>query len=590
VKNSVPSSLVVSRLRSLGRINIGLFAVIALTWRLCTGAAQAEDAAVISLGPEINVGASYGFPHLSQYQADLRCDPADPRRMCISCKRGMESETMIFHTVDGGLNWKTVVQPRSGDPDVVYDLTGAVHWSFIDNAGQGHLACRRSKDAGATWTVPRTLPVRDDHPQSVVDRSNSPYRGTIYIAGRSLGFDVSRSRDGGKTFQTTHVAAAGKLGVGFVYAPVVLAGGELLIPVLTNNQFLSDGRHWYAGNLRDIYCLRSVDGGVTFESPIHVTGLQEPVHQGLGGASELGGFAAGRWKGGQRVYLTFSLARSDLPAVLMLATSDDGGRTWAPPRAVAPNALGRGAGSSSVMVNREGIVGVQWYGMSKTSGFDIYFTASVDGGATFSAPLPVTSAASQGHSSEARYPGQDQVYGDCAPDDTFRLVWTDARDRAPAYVLYFRQVSVGRLPLRPQATLSVACGFGGGVYKPGETAVITAAPAPPGKEFAGWSGASAAVIDHPERAIAEVRIPCSDVSVAAKYRPQSLFRLTVVGGTGNGSYPANTLIGIKADQSGGAFNHWTGPDGVGFINGTRASTEVMMPAHDVTITAQFAGH
>jgi hypothetical protein len=47
----------------------------------------------------------------------------------------------------------------------------------------------------------RTIVMRDDHPQSDVDRSNSPYRGTMYIAARSLGFDLLRSRDGGKAFQ-----------------------------------------------------------------------------------------------------------------------------------------------------------------------------------------------------------------------------------------------------------------------------------------------------------------------------------------------------------------------------------------------------
>ena len=279
---------------------------------------------VVQFGPEVNVGASFGHPELSQYQSDLRVDPTDAKRMCITCKRyttptQAERETMLFFTRDGGATWTFTPLPDSGDPDVVYDLQGHAHWSFI-----GHLpdrtrplGYRRSLDGGSTWEETRT-PDKTfvvDHPHSIYDRSAvSKFKGSIYIAGRPFkggGIAVLRTRDGGDTFQLTKIPLEGKLGLGFVYKPAILSNGTLVIPVVSGSQFLADSRNYYAGNIKAIYCIRSRDGGVTFDPPILVTPLNQPADAGVGGSAALGGFAVGKWGRGERIYLSYALHARD---------------------------------------------------------------------------------------------------------------------------------------------------------------------------------------------------------------------------------------------------------------------------------------
>jgi hypothetical protein len=404
---------------------------------------------------------------------------------------------------------------------------------------------------------------------------------------------VLRSRDGGETFEVTKVPLGGALGAGFVYSMATLPDGTLLIPVMTGNTFLADARNHWAGTLQEIYCLRSTDGGVTFSPPIKVATINTPGNPGVGGANCLGGMAAGKFGAGSRVYLSYPLDLETQPAALMLTTSDDGGQTWSQPRCIAPPVPdGWGAGSASTMVNADGVVGVQWYAMkdpgNESSHFDLYFTASTDGGATFGTPVRVSTATSKAPPKQPRTPGQDQVYGDTAPDGSFRLVWTDARDGAANYTNYMRSVRVKPAVALP-AKLVVEGGFGGGLYAANATVAITANPAPAGQEFAGWKATPGLVVAESSRAIASVLVPAAGGTVTATYQPQKLFALVVEGGKGSGNYPAGALvpIAIEPPGAGAVFTQWSAPDNVGMLNAKGASTKLMMPAKGITVKANY---
>ncbi|GEM_PF-3500613 len=436
---------------------------------LGTFACVAGDKLEITMSEEIVVGK----PGSNLYQSDLRCNPSKPLEFCITAKQNnSEKETILFHTADGGATWNMLQQPASGDPDVAYDLSGTAHWSFIDKSASNKLGYRRSKDGGATWEDKKSLSVAVDHPHIVCDRNEkSPFKGSIYVAGRPFsggGLGLERSRDGGANFKSLSIPLAGyevatpelkpgisiwkptgigKLQTGFVFAPVILSDGTLLIPMMTSHTMLADAKGGYAGSLKDIYCLRSTDGGETFGNPVKIASKNSIGNDaGAGDASCLGGFAAGKWGKGQRVYLTYSQSRPGKPADLMLTTSDDAGMNWSKPRAIVPSTpSGWGAGSSSVMVNADGVVGVQYYSMKEGNNeFDIYFTASADGGNTFTAPARVSKETSTEPKNprQPRTPGQDQVYGDVASDGSFRIVWPDARNKATFYSLYSRMVKV----------------------------------------------------------------------------------------------------------------------------------------------------
>lgn len=417
----------------------------------------AQEKPLVTLTDKVNVSAAHPRPELSKYQTDLRSHPTDPKVFAIAAKIESrpdlaERDTIVFVTKDGGVTWSHELLEGSGDPDVVFGAKGELIWSFISKGVDKSkpLGVRRSLDGGKTWDERRVpdASVQIDHPHSVVDRSAGKFAGSTYVAGRSFaggGIVVGRSRDAGATFAFTTVPLEGKLGLGFVFGMAVLQNGELLIPLITANDIQTDDRGHYAGNRKTIYCLRSTDGGETFAAPVRVTDLISPGGQGVGGSAALGGFATGKTPRGQRVYLTYAQPRAEKqPAQLMICTSDDAGATWSPPRVAVDNPHGTGAGSSCVMTNADGVVGIQWYAMTSDKQFDIYFTASTDSGATFCEPVRVSSGTSTEPPAEARYPGQDQVYGDVSPDGAFRLVWTDARKNAKGYAVYFREARVGR--------------------------------------------------------------------------------------------------------------------------------------------------
>ncbi|HBC87593.1 MAG TPA: hypothetical protein DCZ94_11605 [Lentisphaeria bacterium] len=185
---------------------IALFSV----WTLIVSCI-AYDTPTIILSDEINVGKGNG----NQYQSDLRTNPANGKEMCITAKQNnSEKETILFHSSDGGANWNLLSQPASGDPDVAYDLAGTAHFSFIDNSSSKKLGYRRSKDGGATWEDKRSLSIAVDHPHIICDRNAaSPYKGSIYIAGRPFsggGLGIEYSRDGGTTFKSAIISLAGR--------------------------------------------------------------------------------------------------------------------------------------------------------------------------------------------------------------------------------------------------------------------------------------------------------------------------------------------------------------------------------------------
>ncbi|MGH7979698.1 MAG: InlB B-repeat-containing protein, partial [Limisphaerales bacterium] len=63
------------------------------------------------------------------------------------------------------------------------------------------------------------------------------------------------------------------------------------------------------------------------------------------------------------------------------------------------------------------------------------------------------------------------------------------------------------------------------------------------------------------------------------------FTLTVVNGTGGGSYASNSVVSISANEtSNQTFACWNGPD---IANTNAASTTVTMPGSNLTVTAYY---
>ena len=69
------------------------------------------------------------------------------------------------------------------------------------------------------------------------------------------------------------------------------------------------------------------------------------------------------------------------------------------------------------------------------------------------------------------------------------------------------------------------------------------------------------------------------------------YEVTVIDGTGGGKYAEGETVSIKAnDKSGYTFIGWTGDDGVVFDNASAKETSFVMPAKNITVTANYSAN
>jgi hypothetical protein len=131
-------------------------------------------------------------------------------------------------------------------------------------------------------------------------------------------------------------------------------------------------------------------------------------------------------------------------------------------------------------------------------------------------------------------------------------------------------------------TLTVANGNGSGSYAAGTSVTITANAAPTGQVFEDWTGAT---VTNPYAASTILTMPAVNTTVTANY--QATYTLTVVNGSGSGSYIAGAVVPITANAPGAgqAFTDWTGAT---VANATAAATTIVMPAGNATVTANYA--
>jgi hypothetical protein len=136
----------------------------------------------------------------------------------------------------------------------------------------------------------------------------------------------------------------------------------------------------------------------------------------------------------------------------------------------------------------------------------------------------------------------------------------------------------------PGYTLTVVNGTGSGTYNSNSIVSISANTIA-NEIFTNWSGVDVA---NPNLASTTVTMPASNLTVQANFasNPAPSYTLTVVNGTGSGSYTSNSVVGISANTiSGEYFTNWSG---LQIANTNSANTTVTMPGGNLTVTANFA--
>jgi hypothetical protein len=130
-------------------------------------------------------------------------------------------------------------------------------------------------------------------------------------------------------------------------------------------------------------------------------------------------------------------------------------------------------------------------------------------------------------------------------------------------------------------TLTVVSGSGSGTYSPGTSINITANSPPQGAKFESWVGAAVA---SPTSTSTTLTMPSANTTVTATYSGN--YKLTVVNGTGSGSYASGSPVAIKANvpPAGQWFSAWRG---AAVASTSSSATTLIMPAAATTVTATY---
>lgn len=393
-------------------------------------------------GPEILVSRNEDFAHV---ETMLAANPADPRHLLASCiilpkdnNNQFLFRTRAYVSRDAGKTWKAspLTDENLWDPVIAFTPRGTT--VFVSLPPPRNLSVFRSQDGGATWKDRTDLPFTDG-PMIAVDWTARERRGRIYITGRrgeerTDPIVVHHSADEGRSFETS--VAVTEAIAGRALNPLVLQDGTLFLPF-----------SGVAGaRLEQIDGLRSSDGGRTFSHPFRIATRQKNTKDAADTPPAV--FAAGLHARKERLYGVYAVYRANGNARLVLTRSDNGGRTWSDAREIARGPSdGVTHGAANVSVNRSGVVGISW--LQRKIGpiqqendkdcqkftcfnetYDLFFTASLDGGDTFLAPLKITSRSSAPLSKHASrfLPGSDYMLTEAAGDGTFHLLWPDARN------------------------------------------------------------------------------------------------------------------------------------------------------------------
>lgn len=142
--------------------------------------------------------------------------------------------------------------------------------------------------------------------------------------------------------------------------------------------------------------------------------------------------------------------------------------------------------------------------------------------------------------------------------------------------------------------LTVLNGGGTGKYPAGSTPVIYADPAPQGMVFYLWACEPEGIAADPGKPVTTVRMPASDATAAATYKPAE-YTLEIIGGTvlesaaASVTCPAGTTVAVAADAppAGRSFKIWTVSGGAEISDTSAPETSVTVFG-DSIITANFA--
>ncbi len=398
--------------------------------RVPTPATDAQPSARIwSRGPyhSIQVNVDYLGRNIvgdAANEPSIAIDPNDRTRMVIGWRQ-FDTVYSDFrqagwgYSHNAGLNWifPGVLDQKNwgSDPVLDFDADGNFYYHSIRCPGGDCGYLFKSIDGGRTWSdpVPTTM---GDKPWMAIDRTNGIGRGNIYCTARH-GDGFARSIDGGRSFEGLpfYRPWRGTIAVasdGVLHA--VSAGGSYYNVVNLDDPAVepSFGLH------REIPLCP--DGGSAPAAPGGdvAAGALRPNRDGLLGQAWVAtDHSEGPTCGNVYALVGTSCVDGD-PRDIMFARSVDGGATWSAPIRVNDDPPGAWQWFETMSVAPNGRIDVVWND-TRTSGeanlSELHYAYSTDGGVTFSPNVAVSPM----FDSHVGWPIQEKIgdYYDMISDD-----------------------------------------------------------------------------------------------------------------------------------------------------------------------------
>jgi hypothetical protein len=372
------------------------------------------EQARITIAPLINVSqANLLRPH---WEVQIAADPTDARRLVVCSKllgddktylRSWPDNVVIYASADGGLSWQPSFESdnhqHSTDPTCSFAADGTAYFIFFGGTPESRfrMPTYRSTDGGKTWAETGTTEALDRE-YITVDDTGGKFSGRLYVhgaasmpgldGGRLTGLGLYHSSDRGSTYKCVKIADEGTQYVVGNGSGVVMSDGTFaaIFGDLHNASMPSPSDTHPTTANAELKFVSSDDGGETVGKATIVSDwyMRDPLV--LNGMPSL---AVDRTQGPfrDRLYAVWVDARSRRGEV-RFARSDNRGKTWLPSFTVSDNSPQDAFGEApdafmpSIAVNRNGVIGVAWYDRrdhSDNLGYDMRFSASLDGGESF---------------------------------------------------------------------------------------------------------------------------------------------------------------------------------------------------------------
>ncbi|MFX1565677.1 MAG: sialidase family protein [Promethearchaeota archaeon] len=319
---------------------------------------------------------------------------------CYSDDEGKTfSPNILMDTLGGG---------SQSDPWLISDNDDNAYFTFLEYQGSAEgMGVAKTTDGGEIWQAPTqaadTVGFLDDKETACVDASGNIYMmWDHFVSNSQANLVFTKSVDGGTSFQPTQVLGPWDTHGGIPYLTCT-PNGTLFVTTIWDS--VPDGP------LNTIHFMKSTDYGNTWSAPMVVNPPGYP---------EIAIITVCAVDSNHHLYICFAAGYTTDKEVYVIK-STDGGDSWSAP--VQVNDITTNMQRMVEMhIDADDNIHVAWLD-ARNGEWDIYYSYSTDGGASFSDDYCITS---EGFPLSFTRPGD---YITLRSDSTGKLfiVWTDGR-------------------------------------------------------------------------------------------------------------------------------------------------------------------